>query len=351
MNDVKAIAKDLENFKTAVNQGLPYKPLSVKFKWIWTCNLRCGMCNHWREISEPPLDLAFFKSVVKDLAALGCQKIHLSGGEPTLRSDLEDLIAYICEQNIRPTMTTNATRIDRLRAKSLKKAGLRKVNISIDSPDATIHDQIRGRSGAWEKTVAGFQYLRPLLKAGAMRINTVITPLNYLSLVDIPALATELGADRLNLIPVDEHTFEIPRLTKEQILDYNQTVAPKLAEKALKNGLIQKPQDAYPFGTTNLEIEQSLAGFYARNYYDLHPCFAPWTHALIDHLGRVSVCCMTVNQPIIGDLRQQTFKEIWAGEKFAALRQNQQLPQLETCRKCDMFLENNQQVAGLLFPH
>ncbi|WP_445176338.1 SPASM domain-containing protein [Microcoleus sp.] len=41
----------------------------------------------------------------------------------------------------------------------------------------------------------------------------------------------------------------------------------------------------------------------------------------MDRVGRVSVCCMMPNKPIIGDLMQQSFKEIWTGENFAALRQ------------------------------
>jgi MoaA/NifB/PqqE/SkfB family radical SAM enzyme len=74
--------------------------------------LRCGMCNHWRDESEDPLDVNFFKYLVGELAEMGCKKIHLTGGEATLRPNLEELIAYIRDRQIRPTMTTNATRID-----------------------------------------------------------------------------------------------------------------------------------------------------------------------------------------------------------------------------------------------
>ena len=93
---------------------------------------------------------------------------------------------------------------------------------------------------------------------------------------------------------------------------------------------------------------QSLEGLYARDYYNNHPCFSPWTHALINHVGRVSVCCLMPNQPIIGDLRQQSFKEIWTSENFAALRPTQNLPMFETCQKCDMFLENNHRLAEIV---
>jgi MoaA/NifB/PqqE/SkfB family radical SAM enzyme len=348
MNDPEAIAADALAFREAVLQGKAYKPLYVKLKLVWNCNLRCGMCNHWRDTSEPPLNIDFFKSIVDELAELGCRKIHLSGGEATLRPNLEELIAYITARGIRVTMTTNATRINARRARSLVKAGLRKVNISIDSPNPKIHDQIRGVKGAWKKAVAGFRYLRPWLKPGKMRINTVVGQINYTSLVDLPDLAAEIGGDHLNLIPMDENTPDLQRLSHEEILDYNSRIAPVIAKKALAYGLIEDPTEVYPFGSTPLQIQQSVAGLYARGYYNNHRCFAPWTHALIDHVGRVSVCCMLPNKPVIGDLREQSFTEIWQGENFTALRNRLHLPQFETCKHCDHFLENNQRLEPLL---
>ena len=48
---------------------------------------------------------------------------------------------------------------------------------------------------------------------------------------------------------------------------------------------------------------------------------------------------------IIDDLRQQSFKKIWTGENFAALRQTQNLPMFESYQTCDVFLENNRRLA------
>ncbi len=348
MNDLEAIAVDGVAFREAVLSGQPYKPLYVKIKIVWNCNLRCSMCNHWRDLSEPPLDLNFFQPIIDELAQLGCRKIHLSGGEPTLRPNLEDFIAYITSRGIRVTMTTNATLITEKRAYSLSKAGLRKVNISIDSPNPNIHDRLRGVNGGWQKATKGFRYLRKWLKSGGMRINTVISQLNYASLVELPSLAAALEADRLNLIPLDENTNDLHCMSREQILDYNDRIAPIIAKKALAVGLIQQEREAYPFGTTAEELSNSAAGFYAQGYYNHHQCFAPWTHALIDHLGQVSICCMMPNSPIIGDLRQQSFTEIWTGETYTALRRSQHLPQFETCRHCDMFLQQNRQLNAIL---
>ncbi|NJL02474.1 MAG: radical SAM protein [Spirulinaceae cyanobacterium SM2_1_0] len=336
------------HFRRAVTRGQPYKPIYVKIKIAWVCNLRCAMCNHWREASEPALDLAFYRDLVAELAALGCQKIHLTGGEPMLWPDLEELIRDICDRGIRPTMTSNGTRIDAERARALVAAGLRKINISLDSPEPALHDQARGVPGAWEKAVAACRHLRPWLRPGGLQLNTVISALNYASLGRLPDLAIALGVDRLNLIPLDEHTPDIQRLSPAQIQDYNRRIGPVIARKALSAGLLSKVAQAYPFGGDRAAHEQSSAGHYAHGYYEDHPCFAPWTHCLIDHVGRVSVCCMLPNQPVIGDLRTASFREIWTGDAFAALRRTQNLPLFDTCRHCDMFIAANQQLSALV---
>lgn len=334
-------------FRRAVASGQPYKPLYVKIKIVWACNLRCGMCNHWRDPSEPAFDLDFYRRLIDDLAELGCVKLHLTGGEPTLRPDLERLIQHARDRGLRPTMTSNGTLIDADRARALTAAGLRKINLSLDSPTAALHDRARGVPGAWERATAACRHLRPHLRPGGLQLNTVISALTYASLASLPELAIALGVDRLNLIPLDEHTADLQRLSPAQIRDYNARIGPAIARKALGAGLLDASAQAFPFGRDGAAIAISSSGHYARGYYDRHPCFAPWTHCLIDHRGRVSVCCMLPNQPVIGTLQTASFREIWQGAAFAALRRTTSLPLFDTCRHCDMFVAANQRLAAI----
>src|SRR5262245_36032991 len=150
------------------------------------------MCNHWRWKREAPLKLPQLMGVVDELVKLGCRKIHISGGEPTLYPGLEQLIAHMSGHGLRVTMTTNATLITRERAMALAEAGLNSVNVSIDSPNRRLHDQIRGLKGSWKRAVKGCHFLRRRMKKGKVRLNTVVGRLNYASLVDLPDLAAEL---------------------------------------------------------------------------------------------------------------------------------------------------------------
>ncbi len=347
MHDPTLSAAEARDFARAVAAGRPHRPLYIKLKLVWTCNLRCAMCRHWRDEEEAPLPLEAFLPVVDELATLGCRKLHLSGGEPTLRRDLETLIARAYRQGIRVTMTTNGTALTEARVASLVAAGLRRANISLDSPDPAIHEAVRGVPGCWARTVAGIRRLSAALPPGKVRVNTVVTPLNYSSLGPMASVVHALGAGALNLIPVDPHQSDLGALSGEEIRDYNARIAPQLAREGRRLGVLRHSRDAYPFGRSDALVDHDSRGDYARGYYDHHRCYAPWTHALIDHAGRVSVCCMTPRRPVVGDLRRESFTAIWRGEAFAALRRRERLPLLPACRQCDMFTHHNRRLETL----
>jgi MoaA/NifB/PqqE/SkfB family radical SAM enzyme len=309
------------------------------------------MCNHWRETREPPLSIERFGEVLIELAELGCRKLHFSGGEPLLRPHVPDLVAHATQLGLRVTMTTNGTLVDKDLAKRLVEAGLRGVNVSIDSPDRKLHDHIRGERGAWKKAAQAVKYFRRYAHKGKIkiRLNTVIGRYNYLSLAPLADFAHEIGADAINLIPVDDHCGEHLAPRKRDIAAYNARIAPPLAERALALGLIQHEAEVYPFGRTATDRARARHGEYAQGWYTTHPCFMPWTHSLIDFNGLVYVCCMTREQmPPLGDLKQSSFREIWTGANYQAIRQMMHPPALKPCRRCDDFLEENRRLLEIV---
>jgi MoaA/NifB/PqqE/SkfB family radical SAM enzyme len=108
-------------------------------------------------------------------------------------------------------------------------------------------------------------------------------------------------------------------------------------------------RQAYPFGRTREQMARARRGQYALGWYDRHPCFAPWTHSLIDFNGLVYVCCMTREQIApLGDLKQASFTAIWTGPGYQAIRQMMHPPALAPCRRCDDFLEENRRLYELV---
>ena len=329
---VDEIIEESNQFRVCVNRGIPYKLLSVKLKIINKCNLRCQMCNHWRyHVEALPFD--FYKPVVKDLVELGCRKIHFTGGEPMLYPDLLSLMDYIrqSDDNIKISMTTNATLIDAGMAKALARSGLKRANISIDSPDESLHDTIRGVPGAFNKACHGLQCLRKYMPSRPFYINTVLSPWNYKTLIGLPRLAKELGATGINLQSLNIHTVESSPFTTYQWDELNTDILPALLSEARKYQIpIDIPQ-----------INSNTKG-----YQNNHRCYVLYCHLLISYLGIVYPCCNLMRTPM-GDLHHNSIKEIWEGVNYKKLRQKLPLPIHPRCATCDLSLAENRIIEKL----
>jgi MoaA/NifB/PqqE/SkfB family radical SAM enzyme len=348
---IDEVAAEATRFREAYEKLEGFRPLYVKIKLLYGCNLRCQMCNHWREARPRQLTTARLKEILTELQALGCRKVHFTGGEPTLRPDLEELVAHASAAGLRVTLTTNGTLITRERARRIVEAGLRGVNVSIDSPVPAVHDEIRGVAGAFAESLEGLKNLRKESRHGklGLALNTVVTRLNWHTLAELPKLALKVGASAIRLMGVDDHTGLFLRPSPEQIAAYNRDVAPLLAKRARGAGLITDDEDLYPFGRTPEQAERGGRGEYALGYYRDRPCFAPFTHALLDHEGRVFVCCMARGEPVLGDVTERPFREAWEGEAYRrvrlAMRTETKLP---PCHRCDDFLTENRRLLRIL---
>jgi MoaA/NifB/PqqE/SkfB family radical SAM enzyme len=91
---------------------------------------------------------------------LGTKKIHFSGGDPMLRPQIPDLIGHASSLDMRVTITTNGTLIDKARAKNLVESGRSGVTYPFIPPLRKMHEKIRGMEGALKATVKGIALFR-----------------------------------------------------------------------------------------------------------------------------------------------------------------------------------------------
>ncbi len=354
MYNMDEIQANKDEMRNAVLNAHPFQPLYVKMKVFYGCNLKCEMCNHWRETRESPVSAERFKEIICELVEMGTKKIHISGGEPLLRPQIPEFVELASSLDIKVTMTTNGTLVDKVKAKRFVEGGLRGVNISIDSPLRKMHEKIRGVEGAFKATIKAVELFQRYKHKGKLtiRINTVVSRTNYQTLETLPDLAHELGADGINLIPVDDHCGEILSMRKKDIALFNTEIGPKIAERAMALGLIVSDEEAFPFGRSESEVRLGRAGRYAFGYYAKHPCYAPWTHSLIDFNGNVYVCCMTRERiPPIGNIKSQSFKEIWESAAYQRIRLKMHPPVLSPCRRCDDFIGENKKIWEVIGPY
>ena len=116
----------------------PHHPILAQIVPIRRCNLACTYCNEFDAFS-PPVPFPEMKERLDRLADLGVTIITVSGGEPMLHPNLDDIIRHIRRRGILATLITNGYLLTAERIRGLNRAGLDYLQISIDnvSPDET----------------------------------------------------------------------------------------------------------------------------------------------------------------------------------------------------------------------
>jgi MoaA/NifB/PqqE/SkfB family radical SAM enzyme len=109
-----------------------HHPILVQIVPIRRCNLACTYCNEYDAVS-PPVPLAEMRRRIDALAGLGATIITISGGEPMLHPDLEEIIRHIRRSGAIATLITNGYLLTAERIRQLNRAGLDYLQISIDN--------------------------------------------------------------------------------------------------------------------------------------------------------------------------------------------------------------------------
>jgi len=166
------------------------------------CNLYCTHCYASADTETAPGELSTRegKALLDDLADYGAPVVLFSGGEPLVRDDLEELIAYAADRGLRPVLSTNGTLITEERAEALRDAGLQYAGVSVDGlPER--NDAFRGKEGAFDAAVRGIEHcLDAGLKTG---LRYTITDHNAADLEGVVDLLTDVGLDRFCFYHLD----------------------------------------------------------------------------------------------------------------------------------------------------
>ncbi|RQG90406.1 radical SAM protein [Natrarchaeobius chitinivorans] len=167
---------------------------------IWELTQACALaCDHCRADAQPhrnpeELSTAEGRRLLEEAAEFGeGQLVVLSGGDPLIRDDVEELIAYGTELGLRMTITPSGTRsltADRIEA--LADAGLKRMAVSLDGASPETHDVFRGENGSFEETIRAIADAR---NAGVpVQVNTTVCRETVGELPAIRDLLREIGA-------------------------------------------------------------------------------------------------------------------------------------------------------------
>jgi radical SAM protein with 4Fe4S-binding SPASM domain len=331
IKSLSAIMNDDYKFASKISV-IDYNPDSIKYPVLseiaitYRCQNRCDFC-----YASSPYRGDDFKEITADQIKLIIDKIHdeakvptisFTGGEPTLRNDLPELIEYAVKKGMRTNLITNGVRSsDKELVKRFSDAGLHSAQVSLESHDELIHNRITGNTSAYKNTVTAIHNLK---EAGIhTHTNTTICRWNR------------------------DHLIPLVKFVKDEFdakyLSMNMIIATGIA----------KDNENVNIGYSSISSIIEPVIKYSEETGIRFVWYSPTPYCMfnpVDHnLGSKSCACvsglLSVNPagdvlPCssytkgIGNLLKSSFTSIWNSDEALYFREKRYIPPV--CRKCSM---------------
>jgi MoaA/NifB/PqqE/SkfB family radical SAM enzyme len=243
-------------------------PFFVGHKLTYNCNLRCKMCPFWK-LASADSSLEQEKAILKQVYNSGACGVAFEGGEPLLRPDLVDILAFSRSLPLHTSLITNGTllesRIDEI-ASYINGV----IYVSLDGLDKT-HDIIRGVKGTFKKALAGIVAAQ---RKCPVTINTTVMAENIDEIESLVQLAKELGT-KISLAIAHEYCNAN---ASSAAIDKT----PKIAHR-----LLEMKRNGYPIANSvgYLKVMAKIKDWHCK----------PWTMINVDAKGNIVLPCYVQN--------------------------------------------------------
>ncbi len=298
------------------------RPFSLLAELTHRCPLHCPYCSNPLDLAKRDAELSTgeWKRVLAEAAALGVLHVGFSGGEPLMRGDIVELAEAARQAGLYSNLITSSIGLTPQRAEALQKAGLDSVQISFQSDDPALADNIAGTS-AHQKKLAAARTVREL--GFPLTINVVIHRANIDHLDEIIALAEQLSAQRLELANSQYYGWAFRNRTA------------LLPTRAQVDRAVETARKARERLLGKIEILFVVPDYYSDRP---KPCMHGWgnRHITVNPAGDVLPCPTAREIPGMkfDNVRFQSLESIWAeSEAFNRFRGTDWLP--EPCRSCE----------------
>ena len=184
-------------------------PLAVLLEVTHRCPLQCPYCSNPIELERGGSELTTdeWKKVLTELAQIGVLQIHFSGGEPTARKDIVELVQHASDVGLYTNLITSAVLLSRDKLKALADAGLCHVQISFQGNESVVADRVAGLRDSHRKKLEVARWTRELDLP--LTVNAVMHRQNLHQLSDIIQMAVDLDADRLEVANVQYYGWAL----------------------------------------------------------------------------------------------------------------------------------------------
>jgi len=316
--------------RASVTTALPLKeqftrgldaPICLTWELTYACNLACVHCLSSSGRRDPAeLSPEEARRIVDDLVDMKVFYVNIGGGEPMLRPDFFDLVAYAAERRVGVKFSTNGTRLTAERARRLAGMDYVDVQVSLDGAVAATNDAVRGE-GSY---VAARSAMDNLAAAGfsGFKLSVVVTRQNAGELDALAALASEYGA-QLRLTRLRPSGRAVDR--------WDQLHPTPAQQRGLYRWLLEHPDVLTGDSFFHLSaLGEPLDG--------LNLCGAGRVVCLIDPVGDVYACPFVIDRQFLaGNVRAPGgFPAVWRESAlFADLREPQSAGACASCGSYD----------------
>ena len=290
----KASMKLLGNHLSLVFEGHP-QPTVCTLQVTTRCQANCIHCSAARHkrTGEPEMTTADWKRIIRESEQLGSVSIVFTGGEPLLRPDIFELIDWVDKDEAVALMFCNGILLNQENVDKLAKAGLWAIHVSVDSPIATVHDEMRRVPGCFDKAIDGIKRCKD---AGMMvGISTYATPerLRNGQVIEMIELAKTIGADEITIFDVVPTGRLLHEDRKHLLTDEDKEELCRIEEKYNEgHGLPSVITQAHVNGPTG------------------NGCYAGWCQFYITAYGEMTPCDFT---PLgFGNVREESVETVWS---------------------------------------
>ena len=311
---------DLET--TAPFSARPSAPYRMDLALTYRCNNACSHCYNARERNFPELSSADWKKILDITWALGIPHVVFTGGEPTLREDLPELVAH-AEANGQITgLNTNGRRLsDPAYVQRLTAAGLDHVQITVESHEADVHNRMVN-ARAFDQTIAGLK--NALNSSLFVMTNTTMLRTNVESIPATLDFLAELGVPTigLNALIHSGHGASVGTGLPDSELTGLLSIARAKTELNSQRLIWYTPTQYCGFDPQALDL-------------GVKGCTAALYNMCVEPNGDV-LPCQSYYRPV-GNLLSDPWNSIWNHQLSTRLRERQGLP--EKCGGCELLAE------------
>jgi len=285
----------------------PNRPYHVQWLLTRRCNYRCRGCTVWRDkLGKEEVSADSVKKGLDVLRDLGTIEIVLSGGNPMLRDDIDEIID--CSSKLFVTTVYDNGSIAVKKIDALKKADF--VAISLDTLDEKKFDYIRGTPGAWKTAMNTIETLKE--EGIQVGVSPTISQLNLYEILDFTRYFTDRGVPVWYCLywydyPTENQLFGIGKKADELEISDRETMA-KVCDSLIE---LKKQRQGVYITTKTLT---ALKHFFL-NGQRTWKCGALRSFFMIDSLGRVAGCHR--NEPVTSLLE---LRDIWDSPRLEGLR-------------------------------